>query len=114
MTPEHQQAEREGEGAGESYRRGEVMRVLTESDLQTIFDSTGLHYAKYGIRLAAAVEEAVLRKISAKPLSEAQIIDATEHIDTSRDGYFIHIARAIEHAHGIGIAASQDSAKGGK
>ena len=36
------------------------------------------------------------------PLTEEEIIDATEHIDTSRNGYFIHIARAIERAHKIG------------
>ena len=36
------------------------------------------------------------------PLTDDQIVDATEHIDTSRNGYFVHIARAIERAHGIG------------
>ena len=36
-----------------------------------------------------------------KPLTEEQIIEATEHIDTSRNGYFVHITRAIEAAHGI-------------
>ena len=36
-----------------------------------------------------------------KPLTDEEIIDATEHIDTSRNGYFIHIARAVERAHGI-------------
>ena len=36
-----------------------------------------------------------------KPLTEEQIIEATEHIDTSRHGYFVHITRAIEAAHGI-------------
>lgn len=36
-----------------------------------------------------------------EPLTEMQIIEATEHIDESRSGYFIHIARAIEAAHGI-------------
>lgn len=36
-----------------------------------------------------------------KPLTEEQIIEATEHIDTSCHGYFVHITRAIEFAHGI-------------
>jgi hypothetical protein len=36
-----------------------------------------------------------------KPLTEEQIIEATEHIDESRNGYFVHITRAIEAAHGI-------------
>lgn len=32
------------------------------------------------------------------PLTEGDIVGLTEHIDTSRNGYFIHIARAVESA----------------
>ena len=46
--------------------------------------------------------------VEATPLTEEQIIDATEHIDTSRNGYFVHIARAIEHAHGIRAALAAE------
>lgn len=40
------------------------MRVITEAELQTLFDEKGLHFAPYGIKLAIAVEELVLRKVA--------------------------------------------------
>lgn len=55
------------------------------------------------------------------PLSEARLYDLADSEECNPDagGWgakfdFLAFARAIEHAHGIGIAASQDSAKGGK
>ena len=53
----------------------------------------------------AALERALAQQaepVERKPLTEKEIIDATRHIDTSRNGYFTDIARAIERAHGIG------------
>lgn len=48
-------------------------------------------------------------------MSDEQIYDATEHIDTSRNGYFIHIARAViaEYERLNGIATAQGKGEQG-
>ena len=40
-------------------------------------------------------------KVERKPLAHQQIVTATIDIDVNEAGYFVHIARAIEAAHGI-------------
>lgn len=57
---------------------------------------------KWKALLDAAPTPAAVSAEPRKPLTEEQIIEATEHISMDVPGCFIRIARAIERAHGIG------------
>ena len=84
--------------------------------LSKILEGSGLidesqHPDAYSTILDAMAFVRGQQMVAREPLTDEQIQEAILPINPHGMGYFLRIARAIEHAHGIGIKGGQHGAE---